>query len=98
MLGATMRTNPPKKTKGVASGRRRLDGEAMDIAGATVMMLGPGGSEKMVRARVARGELPYRKLHGRIIFLRSELTAFLTALPGVTLEQALANAKNGAQS
>jgi excisionase family DNA binding protein len=75
---------------------RRLQGETLDIR-ATAEYLGT--SEKTIRARIARGLLPYRRFGGRIIILRSELSNFLNTLEGVTGEQARANlaARSGEQ-
>jgi hypothetical protein len=79
---------PPRKRAGVATGPRRIDGEALDVAGGAAMI---GLTVKAIRARVARGLLPHRRMNGRIILLRSELLAYLQQLPGVTLSEALAN-------
>jgi Helix-turn-helix domain len=50
-----------------------------------------GTSERWVRRRTSRGLLPYRKLCGRIFFLRAELEAFVNDLPGITLSEAKEN-------
>ena len=42
-----------------------------------------GRSENAVRRMVERGQLPYRKSGRRVLFLESELKAFIEALPGV---------------
>ena len=42
-----------------------------------------GRTPKAIRRLVERGQLPYRKLGRRIVFLRAELDAFIEALPGV---------------
>ena len=88
---------PPPKKPGAAGGRRRFDGELLDVAGAAVLL---GTSEKTIRGRVARQLLPHRKLSGRVILIRRELLDFLDRLPGVRAEQALANveARNGRES
>ena len=54
--------------------------EAATILGVTV---------KALRARVARQAVPYRKLGGRVMFVRVELEQFIDALPGVSLKSAL---------
>jgi excisionase family DNA binding protein len=51
-----------------------------------------GNSEKSIRQCVARRTLPFRKLGGRVIFLKDELEAFLRDLPGCSLDEARANA------
>jgi len=79
---------PPRKRAGQPSGARRLAGQMLDVAGAAAMI---GCSEKVIRARTARGLLPHRRWGGRVVFLASELTAFLEQLPGVTRSQAIEN-------
>ncbi|MCI0371430.1 MAG: helix-turn-helix domain-containing protein [candidate division NC10 bacterium] len=78
----------PRKQKGQASGPRRLDGTVLDVAAAAELL---GVTEKLVRARAARGLLPWRRWGGRVLFLREELLAFMGALPGVSVQQALEN-------
>jgi helix-turn-helix protein len=78
---------PPRKRAGQASGRRRLEGEVLDVAAIAALL---GTSEKCVRSRVARQMLPHRKWSGRVVFLRSEVMAFLSKLDGCDVEQALA--------
>jgi hypothetical protein len=83
-----VRTTPPRKQAGQATKPRRFDGELRDIATQAREL---GISEKALRAQVARGLIPYRRLGGRIVFLADEVTAFLRGLPGVTVDQALQN-------
>ncbi len=83
-----MRKDPPKKKMGQARGRRSLNGAVKDV-GALADMLGV--SDGKVRSAVYRGLLPYRKWGGRIIFISSEVEAFLAALPGVSAAEALGN-------
>ena len=85
---------PPRKRKGVPSGPRRFDGELRDIATQAQRL---GVTEKALRAQVARGLIPYRRLGGRIVFLPDEVMAFVRQLPGVTFERAIENvaARNG---
>jgi len=42
-----------------------------------------GRTQKAIRRMVERGQLPYRKLGRRVLFLRAELEEFLEALPGL---------------
>jgi hypothetical protein len=79
---------PPRKRAGKATGRRRLDGAVKDVAGVAAFL---GESEKAVRSQIARGLLPHRRLGGRIVVLTDELTEYLRRLPGVTVDQAVAN-------
>lgn len=62
----------------------------LDVARAAVFL---GATEKTLRARIARGLLPYRRDGKRIVLIRRELLAFLDALDGVSMVQALANLK-----
>jgi hypothetical protein len=81
---------PPKKQEGQGRGPRLINGAALDIhAGAQLF----GGTEKQMRAMVARGVVPYRRIGSRIIFLKSELETWLAGLPGVTLAEAADNRK-----
>ena len=43
------------------------------------------------RARVARRTVPFRRLGGRILFVRAELIRFMECLDGVKLDEALSN-------
>jgi excisionase family DNA binding protein len=45
-----------------------------------------GRSENAVRRMVERRQIPYRKSGRRVLFLESELKAFIEALPGLSLE------------
>ena len=83
-----MRIAPPKKLTGQGTGPRRFDGEVLDVRGAAAML---GTSEKLVRSRVERRLIPFRRLGARIVFLRQEIEQWLAALPGCTLTEAQAN-------
>jgi excisionase family DNA binding protein len=72
---------PPKKQNGQARGRRRIDGKLiLGIQEAGELL---GLTEKATRARIERGEIPARRLGGRIVVLRAELEAYVAALPRV---------------
>lgn len=49
-------------------------------------------TEHAVRARVARHQLPFRELGGRVVFRHSELLDFIDKLDGCSVSEALANA------
>ena len=70
--------------------RRTFDGALLDISTASQLV---GCSERSLRARVARHTIPFRKLDSRVVFRRSELESFIADLPGVSIEEARANAK-----
>jgi len=80
---------PPRRKPGWGAGPRRMSGEALDVRGTAALL---GGTEHQVRGLIARGLIPYRRLGGRIIVLRGELSAFLAGLPGVSAEEAAENA------
>jgi excisionase family DNA binding protein len=52
-------------------------------------------TEKAVRKRIERGQLPYRKLGRRILIPVDELDQFLAALPGKTAADAIAAVEEG---
>lgn len=83
-----MRKQPPKKQHGQGTGSRTMNGAAMDLRTATGFL---GGTEKQTRGLVARRLIPFRRLGGRIVFLRSELEQWLSTLDGCTLGEARAN-------
>ena len=45
---------------------------------------------KAVRQRIARGQLPFRKLGKRVLIPATELDTFLATLPGRTAKEAVA--------
>ncbi len=49
-----------------------------------------GLTEKALRQRIFRGQVPYKKLGRRILIPTQELDEFLMALPGQTAEEAVA--------
>jgi len=49
-----------------------------------------GITQKAVRQRIARGELPYRRWGRRVLIPAQELDRFLAALPGRTADEAVA--------
>jgi excisionase family DNA binding protein len=54
-----------------------------------------GRSENAIRRMVERRQIPYRKSGRRVLFLESELKAFIEALPGLPLEDLRAREKAG---
>ncbi len=80
----------PQKRKGQAKGRRKISGEILDVTAVAELL---GVPEGMIRARVARQQLPFRRWAGRIIFIRAEVMQYLEELDGVSVDEALANEK-----
>ncbi len=89
-----MRILPPPKKAGRLTGPRRFNGQVLDVRTASELI---GTTEKVVRARVARRLLPFRRSGGRIVFLREELLEFYRQLPGCTLTEAMRAQKDRMQ-
>jgi hypothetical protein len=62
----------------------------MDVSTAAYFL---GTSPKAVRAKVERRLIPFRRCAGRIVFLRRELEAWMDALDGCPLDEALVNVR-----
>jgi excisionase family DNA binding protein len=54
-----------------------------------------GLTPKAVRQRIARGQLPFRKLGKRVLIPVTELKTFLATLPGRTAKEAVAAVEEG---
>lgn len=86
-----MLRQPPRKKKGQGKGDLRA------IGGALLGVHEAGGylgiTEKMVYARVARRQIPFKKWGGRIVFVRKELEAFIEKGldGGCSVDEALQN-------
>jgi hypothetical protein len=76
---------PPRKLRGQCKGPRRISGQILDIHAASEMF---GGTPGFWRSRIERRDVPFHRLGGRIVFIRSELERFFTELPGCSLEEA----------
>lgn len=70
--------------------RRTIDGEVLSVDATSTHY---GQTEKALRGLVARKQIPYRKLGGRIVFLKRELDQFFDKLPGVRLDEARRNSR-----
>ena len=82
------RKPPPRKQFGQGRGPRRIDGALLDVRGGSIFF---GWSEKKTRGMVARRLVPFHRLNGRIIFLRTELEQWLASLGGCGLAEARKN-------
>lgn len=49
-------------------------------------------TQSQIRHLIERRQIPFRRLGGRIVFLRRELEAFLARAPGCSVEEAVRNA------
>ncbi len=64
----------------------------LDVPDTAAML---GRSENAIRRMVERRQIPYRKSGRRVLFLESELKAFIEALPGLPLEDLREREKAG---
>ena len=55
----------------------------LDVRGAALYL---GLSPKALRRHLERGRVPYRRLGRKIVFVRTEIKAWLDGLPGLNLE------------
>jgi hypothetical protein len=78
--------SPPRKKAGIKTGRRRLTGAVLDVAGAAELL---GVTEKVIRARASRMMLPHRRWGKRLVFVKRELEDFFRTLPGCSMETAI---------
>jgi hypothetical protein len=84
-----VRKPPPRKLEGQARGARRIAGELIwDVPGLGARL---GLPAKAVYNRAARGEIPHRRLSGRLVFIKVEIERWIAGLPGVSVEEAVAN-------
>ncbi len=65
---------------------RRISGEILGVREAAELL---GVTDNMLRARVARRLVPFRKWSGRIIFIRSELMEFIRLYRDVRVKRLL---------
>lgn len=72
----------------------RDDQEVLDVAACAALL---GMTEKAIRLRVDRRQLPFRRFGRRIIFLRSELLRYLDTLPGCRPQETLLDTVNSFQ-
>jgi excisionase family DNA binding protein len=73
---------------GRSTGPRHLNGALLDVRHAAQFL---GVTEKTLRARVARRLVPFKRLGGRVVFIKSDLETFLSALDGCSIDEALQN-------
>jgi len=50
------------------------------------MEIVPGRTENGIRGLVKRRAIPFRKVGGRLVFIRSEIERWIDGSPGVSLE------------
>ena len=71
-----------------ATPRPSFKGGVLYVEGAAELL---NTTQKAIRGRTASNRLPFHRLDGRVIFFRDELERYLDNLPGVTVDEALAN-------
>jgi hypothetical protein len=79
-----MNLNPPVKKPRGCLGKRTINGALLDVRAAAAFL---GITEKTLRARVARHQVPFRVWGHRVVFVRAELDKFLHQLPGCSLDE-----------
>jgi hypothetical protein len=67
---------------------RSFSGELLDVTSAATLL---GITQRGLRARIVRRTIPFKRLGGRLVFLRHELMTFVHALDGCTPSEARAN-------
>ncbi len=85
---------PPIKKAGQGLGPRRVNGLLLDVHTGAALL---GAKEKVARGLVSRRLIPFKRLGGRIYFVRAELEAYIAALEGCSLDEALVNMKERRQ-
>jgi len=79
-----MTCKPPIKKPQACLGKRTINGVLLDVREAAALL---GVTEKTLRARIARHQVPFRVWGGRVVFVRGELERFLDKLPGCSLDE-----------
>jgi hypothetical protein len=69
-------------------GPRTINGAVLDVRCGSLFL---GWSEKRTRGLIERRLVPFKRMGGRIVFLRSELEAWVQSLDGCTLDEAKTN-------
>lgn len=62
----------------------------LDVKGVASLL---GLTEKGLRRQVDRRRVPYRRLGRKVVFIKSEIEAWMNALPGAKLEEVLSEQK-----
>lgn len=70
--------------------RRTFDGIVLDVNTCGTVL---GTSERVIRGLVAKKIIPYRRLGGRIVFIKTEIETWLANLSGCSLDEARRNLK-----
>ncbi len=81
-----MPKRPPAKQHG--QGPREIAGQILDVHEVSSWL---GFSEKSIRARVARREIPFHRWGRRLFFIKAELDRFFQQLPGCSIQEAQEN-------
>ena len=69
---------------------RSIHGLLLDVTAASRLL---GMSERSLRAWIAKGKVPFRKLGRRVVFRAADLEKWIETLPGLSCAEAKANAK-----
>ena len=79
-------TKPRRGPKKGSKGPKRINGSLLDVATAAGLL---GITERTLRARVARKQVPFRHWGGRVVFVRHELERWIDTLEGCSVAEAL---------
>lgn len=71
-------------------GPRTINGQHLDVRSLAELW---GSTEHRIRHYVRLGYLPFRRLGGRLIFLRREIEQFEAQMPGRSIAEALDSIK-----
>ena len=79
---------PPKKQAEQGKKPHTINGRLLDVA---TFSAEQGWSPKTTRGMVARRLVPFRRLGGRVVFLRTDVTQWLERLAGCGPDEAIRN-------
>jgi len=92
MATAERESDTPRRKRGTRSvaqrGSQPDTADLLTVARAAAFL---GITEKALRARIARREIPFRRWGSRIFFVPAELSEFVRELTGCTLGEASQN-------
>jgi hypothetical protein len=72
----------------IVNSSREDTGELLDIAGAAALLL---TTARGIRGRIARRQIPFRRMGRKVYFVKKELETFVHELSGCSLVEAKKN-------
>lgn len=70
--------------------KKTINGALLDVTHTANHL---GLTERGIWARVARNQIPYRRMGGRVVFVRRDLEKWIETLEGCSLREALDNVR-----